>query len=142
MKRFVWGAIVLAVFASTDVRAQNSSIDDLKGKIFDADMTTKTFAKGAKFCKDLDGKTNFYFTQRDRVLNLEEYHRSLENLAREQIFNAETKRPWNEQDANLRWQQAQKEAAQDKVNCDLIASLPELQKQLQELQSKSSNTKN
>ena len=32
----------------------------------------KTFAKGLRFCNELDGK-NFYFSARDRVLNLDDY---------------------------------------------------------------------
>ena len=136
MKWFVWGVIALALFAPTRLRAEDATLTSLKRKIFDASFAKQTFANGAKFCKELDGATTFYFAPRNRVLNLQEYHRSLENLAREQIFNSETKRPWNEQDATARWEQAQKEAVKDKANCDLIASLPDLEQQLQELERK------
>ncbi len=88
-----------------------------------------TFVNGLRFCKELDGK-NFYFEPRNRVLNLEEYHRSLENLARQRVFNPATRRPWNEDDAAARWDQVQKQAITDKATCELVASLPELQKQL------------
>src|SRR5579884_900040 len=97
------------------------AVNAIKGKIFDAQMAQKLFAGGLKFCKELDG-TNFYFQPRDRVLNLEEYHRSLDNLARERVFNPVTRRPWTVEDATARWQQVQQEAATDKANCDLVAS--------------------
>jgi hypothetical protein len=131
--------LALALVAPTRGHADDTAINDLKAKIFDANMAKQTFVKGAKFCKDLDGTTNFYFEPRDRVLNLQDYHRALDNLAKEQTYNAETRRPWTEQDANARWDQAQKEAAKDKANCDLIASLPFLEKKLQELEGQSSD---
>ena len=119
-------------FANT-ARAQSAEIDALKGKIFDAKMAQQTFAGGLSHCKELDG-TNFYFRQRDRILNLEEYHHSLESLAQQQAFNPETKRPWNEEDAIAKWEQVRKQAADDKDNCALVANLPELQKRLDDLQ--------
>src|SRR5579862_2964078 len=67
--------ILACLAASAPVRAQNQAVDDLKGKIFDARMAKQTFAAGLKFCNELDGK-HFYFQARDRVLDLEEYHRS------------------------------------------------------------------
>jgi hypothetical protein len=145
MKHIVCSAIALSLSASTSLHAQEPTppaptvivaLNELKAKIFDAKLTTQTFAAGAKFCKELDGTTTFYFTARNRILNLAEYHRSLDNLAREGVFNAETRRPWNAQDASARWDEAQKEAVKDKANCDLIASLPFLEKKLQELQGK------
>jgi hypothetical protein len=120
------------VFAGT-ARAQTAEIDALKGKIFDAKMAQQTFAGGLAHCKELDG-TNFYFRQRDRILNLEEYHHSLESLARQGVFNPETKRPWNEEDAIAKWEQVKKQAADDKDNCALVTSLPDLQKRLDDLQ--------
>ena len=68
---------------------------------------------------------------------LDDFHRSLASLAKGQVFNPETHKPWTDQDANQRWDLAQKEAVRDKANCDLIASLPFLQKKLQELESQS-----
>jgi hypothetical protein len=115
------------------VRAQSAEINDLKGKIFDAKMAQQTFGNGLTHCSELDG-TNFYFRQRDRILNLAEYHRSLESLAQQRSFNPETKRPWSEEDAMAKWEQAQKQAADDRTNCALVASLPELQKKLDDLQ--------
>ena len=143
MKRFACGAMALClmpaclilacVAASAPVRAQNQAVDDLKGKIFDARMAKQTFAGGLKFCNELDGK-HFYFQARDRVLDLEDYHRSLENLAKQSVFNPETKRPWNEQDAEARWQQVKQQAVKDQASCALVASLPDLQKKLDALQ--------
>jgi hypothetical protein len=114
-------------------RAQTAEIDALKGKIFDAKMAQQTFAGGLPHCKELDG-TNFYFRQRDRILSLEEYHRSLESLAQQRAFNPETRRPWNEEDAIAKWEQVQKQAVDDKDNCALVANLPELQKRLDDLE--------
>ena len=98
-----------------------------------AKMAQQSFARGLLHCSELNG-TNFYFQPRDRVLNLEDYHRSLESLALQGGFNPETKRPWNKQDADARWAQVQQQAMKDKANCALVASLPDLQKKLQALQ--------
>ena len=46
-------------------------------------------------------------------------------------------RPWTEQDAAERWDLVQKEAARDQADCQLVASLPALEKQLDELAKKS-----
>jgi hypothetical protein len=125
--------VALALGSSHALRAQSAEIDTLKGQIFDAKMAQQTFGNGLTHCHELDG-TNFYFRQRDRILNLEEYHRSLENLASQRVFNPETKRPWSEEDAIAKWEQVQKQAADDRANCALVTSLPELQKKLDDLQ--------
>lgn len=129
--------VLLAVFvllcAVRAACAQIAEVNDLKGKIFDAKMAQQTFGRGLAHCNELDG-TNFYFRQRDRVLNLDQYHRSLEDLAQQHTFNPETKRPWNEEDAIARWDLVQKQAADDRTNCGLIAHLPEMEKRLDELQ--------
>lgn len=119
-------------------RAQNAAVDDLKGKIFDATMAQQNFAGGLRHCKELNG-SNFYFQPRDRVLNLEDYHHSLDNLATQGVFNPETHKPWNKQDADARWAEVQKEAVKDQANCALVASLPDLQKKLQALQQQASS---
>jgi transcriptional regulator of acetoin/glycerol metabolism len=144
MKQLVWGVIALSLCTSslcTSARlyaqsANSNAVNALKAKIFDAQVAQQRFGNGSKFCKDLDGVTTFYFAQRDRVINLAEYHRSLQNLAKGGAFNPATRRPWTDADAAARWAEAQQEAASDKANCDLIASLPELQKQMKDLQSK------
>jgi len=123
------GTVLFAPFAAD---AQNASIDDLKTKIVNAQIMQRAAAKTLAHCAELNG-ANFYFQPRDRVLSLADYHRSLDSLAMARAFNPETKRPWSQQDADDRWTQAQKEAAQDVANCALIASLPELQKTLQTL---------
>jgi hypothetical protein len=139
VKRFLCGAIALPLFATGALHAQAPSINDLKGKIFDARMAKQTFAAGLKFCDELDGK-NFYFAPRDRVLNLEEYHRSLDSLALHRAFNPETRKPWSEEEAAKRWEQVKREAISDKANCALVESLPELEKQLAELEKKAQAT--
>jgi hypothetical protein len=133
VKRIVSGAAALCLLFSAPLYAQNSPIEELKVKIFDARTLQQTFAKGLKFCNELNG-TNFYFALRDHVFDLEEFHRSLGSLVKQQVFNPEKKRPWSEQDATDRWAQVQQEAAKDKANCQLVASLPDLEKQLAELQ--------
>jgi hypothetical protein len=137
MRRTILHAVLsggfFAMQIATPLHAQTPAINDLKGKIFDAKMAQQAFAGGLKHCNELDG-TNFYFQARDRVLNLDEYHRSLDSLAVQGVFNPETKRPWTQQDAETRWAQVQKQAALDKANCALVASLPQLQKELDELQ--------
>jgi hypothetical protein len=131
-------AIFLAAAVATPLHAQNPAvqnpvINDIKGKIFDAKMAQQTFAGGLKHCTELNGST-FYMQQRDRVIGLEDFHRSLDNLAMQHVYNPETKRPWSQEDANARWDQVRKQAASDQANCALVASLPDLQKRLDELQ--------
>jgi hypothetical protein len=53
------------------------------------------------------------------------------------IRSSEKHRPWTEQDAAERWDLVQKEAASDQADCRLVASLPALEKQLDELEKKS-----
>ena len=139
MKRIVCGAAALCLLFSASLYAQNSAIEELKVRIFDARTLQQTFAKGLNFCKELNG-TNFYFALRDRVFDLQEFHRSLASLVKQQVFNPEKKRPWNEQDATDRWDQVQQEAAKDKANCQLVASLPDREKQLNELQTTAAPT--
>jgi hypothetical protein len=136
MRPFACGAIALCLMPLTPARAQNQTVDDLKGKIFDARMVKQTFGGGLKFCSEFDGK-HFYFQAQDRVLDLEGYHRSLGNLAKQQVFNPEKHRPWTEQDAAERWDLVQKEAVSDQADCRLVASLPALEKQLDELEKNS-----
>jgi hypothetical protein len=113
--------------------SKDTSINDLKAKIFDAKTVQQRFTSGLGHCSELNGK-NFYFQPRDRVLDLEEYHRSLENFVSEGMYNAETRRPWTKQDADARWAQVIIQARSDQANCALAASLPFLQKKLDELQ--------
>lgn len=143
--RATWGGVLavasLAAGFAVPACAQNAAIDDLKGKIFDAKMTQQTFAGGLRHCSELNG-SNFYFQPRDRVLNLEDYHRSLDNLALQGVFNPETHKPWTQQTADTRWAQVQQEAVKDRANCALVASLPDLQKKLQALQQQATSSPN
>jgi hypothetical protein len=70
MRPFACGAIALCLMPLTPARAQNQTVDDLKGKIFDAHMVKQTFGGGLKFCSEFDGK-HFYFQAQDRVLDME-----------------------------------------------------------------------
>jgi hypothetical protein len=136
-ERALWAgaAIALWLISGAGAHAQSPTVNDLKAKIFDARMAQQTFLNGLRFCAELDG-TNFYFAPRNRVLKLEDYHRSLENLASAQTFNPETRRPWSVPEANARWEQVKQQAVRDKDNCALVASLPDLEKQLKELETK------
>lgn len=127
------GCATLLSFAASNGRAQSPEIDDLKGRIFDAHMAQKTFG-GLKYCTDLDGKS-FYFQLRNRVLNLEEYFRSLEAMAKAEVYNPEKRRPWTLEDAKMRWEDVKRQAQEDKRKCELVQSLPKLEKELQELQA-------
>ena len=103
-------------------------------------MAQQTFAGGLKHCSELNG-TNFYLQPRDRVLDLESYHRSLDSMAAEGVFNPETKKPWNGTDANARWEKLRKQAIDDKAKCALVASLPDLQKKLEDLEKQAKEQK-
>jgi tRNA nucleotidyltransferase/poly(A) polymerase len=133
--RIVCGVAFLLI-ACSSLRAQNPAIDDLKGKIFDARLAQQTLGDALKHCGELNGKS-FYFRVRNRILDLEEYFRSLENLVKAQTFNPDKRRPWSLQDAKERWEAVKKQAQEDKEKCELVRSLPELEKQLQELQKNS-----
>lgn len=127
-------ALALLLLApNTAVRAQTPAIDELKGKIFDAHMAQQTFADGLKHCTELDGKS-VYQQLHKRILNLEEYLRSLDSLVKAQVFNPEKKRPWTVEDAKERWEEVKKEAEEDKARCELVSSLPQLESQLREMQ--------
>jgi len=135
--RLVMLAVPLALTVVNPLRAQNATaLNDLKAKIWEAELAQRNFAEGLRHCSELNG-ANFYFQPQDRVLNLEDYHRSLDNLVLERAFNPETKHPWTKQDADARWAKVQKQAATDQANCARVANLPSLQKKLKELQQQS-----
>jgi len=50
------------------------------------------------------------------------------------MYDSETRRPWTKQDADARWAQVMVQARADQANCALVASLPFLQKKLDEMQ--------
>jgi len=134
VNRLVAGAVVAAcLLPAAPLHAQNAAIDELKSKIFDARMAQQTFANGLKYCSELKGKS-FYYHVRNRILNLEEYYRSLENLVKAQVFNPDKRRPWSLEDAKQRWEEVKKQAQADQEKCELVQSLPELEKRLQELE--------
>jgi hypothetical protein len=124
----------IALTLASSLHAQDlTELNDLKAKIWEAEVAQRNFAAGLPHCSELNG-TNFYFYPRDRVLNLQDYRSSLDNFVREGAFNPETRRPWNKQDADARWAQVQKQATTDQANCAAVASLPSLRQKLKELQ--------
>jgi hypothetical protein len=65
-------ALLLVLTASIPLRAQNSeALNDIKAKIWEAQLVQRNFSGGLRHCNELNG-TNFYFEQRDRVLNLQD----------------------------------------------------------------------
>jgi hypothetical protein len=130
-------AVPLVLIAMTPLRAQNSeALNDIKAKVWEAQLVRRNFFAGLRHCNELNG-TNFYFEQRDRVLNLQDYHRALDNLVAQAAYNPDTKHPWNKGDADARWAQVQKDAVTHQANCAAVASLPFLEKKLKELEQQS-----
>src|SRR6516225_12449243 len=85
-------ALLLVLTASTPLHAQNSEApNDIKAKIWEAQLVQRNFAGGLRHCTELNG-TNFYFEQRDRVLNLQDYRRSLDNLSAQGAYNPRASR--------------------------------------------------
>lgn len=141
MRRLAYGVIIVFLSGWAPLQAQDSPSGDLKakiarlkGEIFDAHMTQQTFANGLPYCSELDGK-RFFHQLRKRILDLEEYFRALENLVKAQIYNPEKRRPWTIEDAKERWAEVKKQAQEDKQKCELVQSLPELEKRLQVLEA-------
>jgi hypothetical protein len=124
---------VIGLNLSWSSQAQTADINDLSGKISNAKMVQQTFTGGLQHCSEFNG-ANFYLQARDRVLNLEDYHRSLNSLILQQAYNYETRQPWDRREADKRWAEAQQLAITDITNCQLVASLPDMQKRLEELQ--------
>jgi hypothetical protein len=136
IRSILWTA-PLALAVTGLLHAQDATaLNDLKAQIWEAELAQRNFAAGLRHCSELNG-TNFYFDPRDRVLNLQDYRRSLDNFVMQGVFNPETRRPWNKQDADARWAEVQKQATTDQANCAAAASLPSLQKKLKELQQQS-----
>jgi hypothetical protein len=130
-------AVLLVLTASTPLHAQKSeALNDIKAKVWEAQLVQRNFAAGLRHCNELNG-TNFYFETRDRVLKLQDYRRSLDNLAAQGAYNPETRRPWSKQDADARWAQVQKDAVTHQANCATVASLPFLEKKMKELEQQS-----
>ena len=126
----------VALTLASSLHAQDfTELNDLKAKIWEAELAQRNFAAGLPHCSELNG-TNFYFYPRDRVLDLQDYRRSLDNFVTQGALNRESRRPWTKQEADARWAEVQKEAATDQANCTAVASLPSLRQKLKELQQR------
>jgi len=108
-------------------------IDEIKGKIVDARTVQQTFA-GLKYCSELNG-TSFFSPLHDRIFNVQEYFHSLENLVKVQHYDAAKHRALTLEDAKERLEKAKLKAQEDRHKCELVQSLPKLEKRLQELQA-------
>jgi hypothetical protein len=137
---FVWGFAALVLVLSFSAHAQNATISELHGKIFDAHMAEKTFEAGLRHCGELDG-TRFYYALRNRVLELDAYHRSLESLVRQRVYNTETGHAWTAEEAEARWDKVKHQAVEEKETCEAVAHLPQLEKELAELEKKAEAAK-
>src|SRR5262249_62418568 len=106
MTRIGLWALLLVLTASTPLNAQNSeALNDIKAKIWEAQLVQRNFAGGLRHCNEVNG-TNFYLEQRDRVLNLQGYRRSLDNLLAQGAYNPDTKRPRSKKGAEDPWAQS------------------------------------
>jgi hypothetical protein len=133
MARVIFWIALLASAVASSLHAQDAAaLNDLKAEIWEAELVQRNFAAGLPHCSELNG-TNFYFQARDRVLNLQDYRRSLDSFVMQGAFNPETRRPWNKQDADARWLEVQKQATTDQANCAAVANLPSLRNRLKEL---------
>jgi len=103
-----------------------TEINELKIKIWKAEVAQRNFAAGLPHCGELNG-TNFYSSEQNRVVNLQDYRRSLDSLVTQGAF------PWN---GDAAWAQKQEQATTDQANCTAVASLPSLQQKLKELQQR------
>jgi len=112
---------------SSDQAQDLTELNELKAKIWEAEVAQRNFAAGLPHCSELNG-TNFYLSKQNRLLNLQDYRRSLDNLVAQGVFNR--------QDADARWAQVQKQATIDQANCTAVASLPSLRQKLKELQQR------
>jgi hypothetical protein len=112
---------------SSDQAQDLTEFNELKAKIWEAEVAQRNFAAGLPHCSELNG-TNFYFSRQNRLLNLQDYRRSLDNLVTQGVFNR--------QNADARWAQVQKQATTDQANCTAVASLPSLRQKLKELQQR------
>jgi len=82
----------IALTLASSLHAQDlTELNDLKAKIWEAEVAQRNFAAGLPHCGELNG-TNFYFYPRNRVLNLDDYRRSLDNFVREGAINPENRR--------------------------------------------------
>ena len=131
--RTALGAIVIAFNFSVSGHAQNDSINDLKVKIFEAKTVQQTFGGGLKHCNEIDGK-NFYLQPRDRVIRLDDFHRSLDSLVLGQVFNAETKRPWIRRTPMRAGIKYKSRRSTTRPNAIWSRTLPLLEKKLDDLQ--------
>jgi uncharacterized protein YabN with tetrapyrrole methylase and pyrophosphatase domain len=52
-----------------------------------------------------------------------------------EVYNPAKRRAWTLEDAKERWEEVKKQAQDDKRKCELVQSLPKLEKRLQELQA-------
>jgi TPR repeat protein len=122
------------VGASANGRALSQAIheiDEIKGKIVDARTVQQTFS-GLKYCTELNN-TSFYSPLHDRIFNVEEYFRSLQNLVKVEHYDAAKHRALTLEDAKERLEKAKLKAQEDRHKCELVQSLPKLETRLQEL---------
>lgn len=127
------GAVLISLYAYAE--EPNPAVMTLKSDISAAQNIQRLFADGLPHCAVLNG-TSFYNSSQKRVIVLSELQTSLQNLVKDQVFNAKKGHPWSADDANESMKMAKTQADKDKYNCNLVAKLPELVKKLAELESR------
>jgi hypothetical protein len=55
-----------------------------------------------------------------------------------EVYNPAKRRSWTLEDAKERWEEVKRQAQEDKVKCELVQTLPKLEKRLQELEAAAS----
>jgi hypothetical protein len=127
------GASLIALHAYAE--QPNLAVEMLKSKILEARNIQRVFADGLQHCAVLDG-TSVYNSSQNRVILLSDLQASLQNLVKAQVFNAQKKHPWTAVDADERMKLAQSQADHDRSNCNLVAKMPEMIKELTKLESR------
>jgi hypothetical protein len=111
------------------------AIKTLKTEISDARNLQRAFADGLQQCAVLNG-TSYYNPTQKRVIVLSELQASMQNLINSQVFNSPKGHLWSKEDANEHMKIAKSQADKDKYNCNLVAKLPEMIKELASLESR------
>jgi hypothetical protein len=133
-----WEAAVVFTIALAfplHATAEEQNLVTLKKEITEAHNVERAFADGLQHCAALDGKS-FYNDMQKRVVLLTELETSVNNLIKDRVFNPQKKHPWTASDAEERMKLAQLQAERDQRNCKLVARLPEMNKKLDEMETK------
>jgi hypothetical protein len=112
MRRSILWGMPIALTLASSLHAQDlAELNDLKARIWEAELAQRNFAAGLPHCSELNG-TNFYSIRAIASLICTIIvARSTISSRRERLI-LKPGRPWNKQDADARWAQVQKRAIQ------------------------------